>query len=71
VRSVHDDVLGDFDIPGMPVKFSEWSESTDLTAAALGEHNAEVLKEYLGLSDDEIKQLYTNNILIEEAHLKF
>jgi len=70
VRSVHDDVLGDFDIPGMPVKFSEWREGTDLKAAALGEHNAEVLKEYLGLSDDEIKQLYTDNILIEEALFK-
>ena len=70
VRSVHDDVLGDFDIPGMPVKFSEWREGTDLKAAALGEHNAEVLKEYLGLNDDEIKQLYTDNILIEEALFK-
>lgn len=67
---MHDDVLGDFDIPGMPVKFSEWSEGTDLRAATLGEHNAEVLKEYLGLSDDEIKQLYTDNILIEEALFK-
>lgn len=66
VRSVHDDVLGDFDIPGMPVKFSEWATNVNLKAASLGEHNSEVLKEYLGLSDDQIKQLYEDHILIKE-----
>ena len=68
VRRVHDAVLGDFDIPGMPVKFSEWDINGNLLAASLGQHNAEVLKELLDLSDDEIRQLYEEKVLIKEVN---
>jgi len=66
VRKVKDEVLGEFDIPGFPLKFSRWKINTDLKADSLGEHNVEVLKEYLNLTDQEIEQLYTDKVLLKE-----
>ncbi len=55
-RKVKDRLIGEFDIPGMPVKFSAWPDRTDVKADLLGENNETVLREYLGLSDAEIAQ---------------
>jgi len=66
VRRVKDDVLGEFDIPGFPVKFSRWKVSSDIKADSLGGHNLEVLKDYLSLSDEEIEALYEEQVLIKE-----
>jgi CoA:oxalate CoA-transferase len=66
VRKVKDAVLGEFDIPGFPVKFSRWEISKDLKAHSLGADNADVLKEYLHLSDQEIKNLYDEKVLLKE-----
>ncbi len=58
VRPVHDPVLGDIELPGPPMRFSEFPEAVDVPAAPnLGEHNTLILKEYLGYSDEKIKQL--------------
>jgi crotonobetainyl-CoA:carnitine CoA-transferase CaiB-like acyl-CoA transferase len=58
VKAVHDPVLGDIDLPGFPMRFSEFPEQLDLPPAPnLGEHNKLILKEYLGYSDEKIKQL--------------
>ena len=67
VRRVKDEVLGEFDIPGFPLKFSRWEINTDLRADVLGGHNIEVLKKYLNLSDAEIDHLYQENILFKEG----
>ena len=67
VRKVKDDVLGEFDIPGFPVKFSRWEINKDLKADSLGEHNTEILKEYLNLTDDEIDRLYEERVLLKEV----
>ncbi len=69
VRRVKDSGLGEFDIPGLAAKFSEWPESTSLQADLLGQHNEQVLKEFLGLSDSEIAELYADKILVRDTQL--
>ncbi|MFI4986429.1 MAG: CaiB/BaiF CoA transferase family protein [Alphaproteobacteria bacterium] len=70
VRRVEDPELGAFDIPGMPVKFSRWPERGGLKADRLGEHNEAVLRELLGLSDDEIAGLYAEKVLVRDPLLE-
>jgi crotonobetainyl-CoA:carnitine CoA-transferase CaiB-like acyl-CoA transferase len=65
VRTVEDRFAGKFDIPGMPLKFSEFKEDLPLEAATLGQHNTEILRDYLGRTGDEIQQLRKANILVE------
>ena len=43
VRTVHDRLHGDFDMPGMPLKFSRFPKDLPLEAATFGQHNAEIL----------------------------
>lgn len=58
VRTVQDPVLGEIELPGPPMRFSEFPDPVDVPAAPnLGEHNRLILKEYLGYSDEKIKQL--------------
>ena len=70
VRRVEDATLGTFDIPGMPVKFSAWTPRTDLRADALGEHNEEILHEFLGLSLSDIRTLYDDKVLVQDKLVK-
>jgi CoA:oxalate CoA-transferase len=69
VRRVADDSIGEFDIPGPPAKFSHWSPATTLSADLLGEHNEEVLRDVLGLSNGEIRQLYLDKTIIRDPLL--
>lgn len=69
VRQVDDKILGKFDIPGFPVRFSRWTPSTELHADVLGEHNHEILREFLNLSDDEIAILHQEKILVQDRLL--
>jgi len=66
IRNVHDQQLGDFQIPGMPVRFSRWAPAERLKAALLGEHNEEILKDILGLDDARISELYENKVLVQD-----
>jgi crotonobetainyl-CoA:carnitine CoA-transferase CaiB-like acyl-CoA transferase len=66
VRRVRDRHIGEFDIPGLPVKFSRWSTQCDLRADLLGEHNEEVLRQVGGLSDAEIGNLYESQVLVRD-----
>jgi crotonobetainyl-CoA:carnitine CoA-transferase CaiB-like acyl-CoA transferase len=67
VRRVSDPQLGEFAIPGPPVRFSRWPGRTDLAADPLGAHNEQVLKELAGLSDAEIAALYDEGVLVRDA----
>ena len=67
VRTISDRVLGDFQVPGMPLRFSECMNSEDLEAPFLGEHNESILSERLGMSSEEIKALNEGKVLIAEA----
>lgn len=67
VREVYDQQLGDFAIPGPPVKFSRWPARVGLRADLLGARNEAVLKELAGLSDPEIAALYDEGVLVRDA----
>jgi CoA:oxalate CoA-transferase len=69
VRRVRDDLIGGFDIPGVPVKFSRWADRSEIAADLLGEHNDEILRELLSLTDAEIAGLYADKILVRDPLL--
>ena len=63
-RTVSDRQGGDITIPGPPWHFSAHDEALPPQVPALqGEHNWEILRE-IGLSDDDIEQLYKLSALI-------
>jgi crotonobetainyl-CoA:carnitine CoA-transferase CaiB-like acyl-CoA transferase len=68
VRTIHDRLFGDFDAPSFPLRFSEYPEPLNLTAPTLGEHNAEILRAYLGYPDDRVRQLEQDGILHHGDH---
>ena len=70
VRRARDHRIGEFDIPGMPVKFSRWPERATLHADLLGEHNEEVLRDLLSLTDREISALYAEKVLVRDRLLE-
>lgn len=63
VRTIEDRFLGEFQVPGFPLRFSEFPHTRSMQAPTLGEHNAEVLRDYLGYSEARIKQLQADGIL--------
>jgi crotonobetainyl-CoA:carnitine CoA-transferase CaiB-like acyl-CoA transferase len=63
VRRVTDRVLGEIDIPGMPLRFSEFPEELPLQAPFLGEHNEEILSKYLAYSSEQVQQLESQGVL--------
>ena len=65
VRTIEDRIAGKFDIPGMPLKFSEFPNDPPLEAATLGQHNEEILREWLGRGAKEIEELRAAKVLIE------
>lgn len=66
VRKISDRVLPDFHAPGNPLRFSDFPDSLDLDAPFLGEHNREVLGDYLGYSDSDITTLEREGVLQRE-----
>ena len=64
VRRVKDAVVGEFDIPGMPIKFSTWPDRTDLKASRVGGDNDAILKDVLDLTPAEIADLYRDHVLL-------
>jgi crotonobetainyl-CoA:carnitine CoA-transferase CaiB-like acyl-CoA transferase len=69
VRRVKDRDLGEFDIPGLAAKFSRWAPATAITADRLGEHNEDVLRNVLGLSDADIRKLYQEKTIVRDSLL--
>jgi CoA:oxalate CoA-transferase len=69
VRQVNDAQIGKFSIPGNPVRFSAWPERGELKADLLGEHNEAILAE-LGLSQQEIADLYSEKVLVQDKALR-
>ena len=66
VRTVSDPVHGEFEMPGMPLKFSAFPEPLPLVAPTLGQHNEEVLTTYLGRSAEEVQKLREAGVLLEK-----
>jgi crotonobetainyl-CoA:carnitine CoA-transferase CaiB-like acyl-CoA transferase len=63
VRKVHDRILGEFDLQRSAMRFSAFPEDLPLEAPLLGEHNAEILHDYLGYSEDRITELQAAGVL--------
>jgi crotonobetainyl-CoA:carnitine CoA-transferase CaiB-like acyl-CoA transferase len=63
VRTIHDRILGDFQVPGFPLRFSGFPDELDLEAPFLGEHNRRILTTHLGYSEERIAQLERDGVL--------
>ena len=63
VTTIEDRFIGKFDVPGFPLRFSAFPEEPQLPAPTLGQHNAEVLRDYLGYSRQRIERLEVDGIL--------
>jgi crotonobetainyl-CoA:carnitine CoA-transferase CaiB-like acyl-CoA transferase len=63
VRTVHDPVWGDVDLPGPPIRFAGVAPDTALVAPELGAHNADVLGELLGLAPAAVDGLRERGVL--------
>ena len=61
-RSVTDPFIGEFVIPGNPLKFSEQPGELDLQTPMLGEHNGSVLRG-LGYTDAQIDAMSESGVL--------
>jgi CoA:oxalate CoA-transferase len=66
VRKVHDRLLGDFEVPGFPLRFSAFPELLELEAPLLGEHNGRILSSYLGYAPGDIDRLEREGVLISQ-----
>ncbi len=69
IRTVNDSVFGSFQIPGMPLRFSEGTRHPDLRAAYLGEHNVEVFTKYAGASEAAVHTLEREGALLSKPDL--
>ena len=68
VRTINDPILGEFKIPGFPLRFSDFPEEIEFDAPMLGEHNAAVLEKYLGLSAISVAELESAGVLHSAPH---
>ncbi|MFT7599461.1 MAG: CoA:oxalate CoA-transferase, partial [Acidimicrobiales bacterium] len=63
VRWVDDPLLGQVPIPGYPFKFGDQPELPTLTAPLLGQHNAEILIDELGMTEAQVASLEAAGVL--------
>jgi CoA:oxalate CoA-transferase len=63
VRPIKDRFLGDFEVPGFPIRFSGYPRHPETEAPTLGEHNEAVLRNYLGYSPERIASLERDGVL--------
>ncbi len=63
VRTVSDPHLGEFEVPGFPLRFSGYGRHPTAQAPTLGEHNEKVLREYLNYSPERIATLEREGVL--------
>ena len=64
IRTVHDPVFGSYQVPGMPLRFSEGPRHPDLRAAYMGEHNVDVFTQYAGVSEADVRKLEQEGALV-------
>ena len=63
VRTVRDPVWGELHIPRTPLRFSDFPDTPDAEASMLGQHNHEILSQWLNYSADRIAQLEDKGII--------
>ncbi len=69
IRTVHDPVFGSYQVPGMPLRFSEGPRHPDLHAAYMGEHNVDVFTQYAGVSAEQVRKLEQEGALVSKRDL--
>ena len=69
IRTVHDPVFGSYQVPGMPLRFSEAPRHPELHAAYMGQHNVEVFTQYAGISAAEVRKLEQEGALVAKPDL--
>jgi CoA:oxalate CoA-transferase len=62
VNVVHP-VAGNFTLPGIPIKLSMTPGKIKSPAPVLGQHNEEVLTEYLGMTPDDVNALEEEGVI--------
>lgn len=67
VRRISDRMLGEFDIPGMPLRFSNYPDYLPLQAPFLGEQNEEILRG-LAYTEARIQALKDTGVLVSAQH---
>jgi crotonobetainyl-CoA:carnitine CoA-transferase CaiB-like acyl-CoA transferase len=67
IRTVNDRFLGELEVPGFPLRFSDFPRHLDLEAPTLGEHNEEILRELLGITPERVRQLEASGVLARGA----
>jgi crotonobetainyl-CoA:carnitine CoA-transferase CaiB-like acyl-CoA transferase len=58
--------LGDFELPGFALRFSDFPVPLDLAAPFLGEHNEEIFIRHLGYDAGQVKELEDRGIVRKE-----
>ncbi len=66
IRDIQDPVFGSFQVPGMPLRFSEFPLRDPGVAPFLGQHNAQVLHDYLGMDGAAVEKLTAAGVLMEK-----
>ena len=66
VRKVRDRKLGEFELPGFAIRFSDFPRPLELEAPFLGEHNEEIFSRYLGFDAGQVRQLERRGIVRKE-----
>ena len=56
---------GKYNVPNFPVKFSETPGEVGMAAPMLGQHTKEVLKEKLGITDEELEALEKQGAIVQ------
>ena len=64
VRTIEDPLLGEFSVPGFPLRFSAQPDLPHLIAPLLGQHNASVLSSILGYTATKIAELEQCGVLV-------
>ena len=67
IRTINDPIMGEFQIPGMPLRFSKYEVDESMVAPRLGEHNEEILSSRLAYSPEQIAQLKSDKVLFEKS----
>ncbi len=63
IVSVEHPVAGHIEMPGVPIKMSGTPGAADVPAPVLGQHNEEILRDMLGLSEADIAKLKEQEVI--------
>ncbi|MFP6780534.1 MAG: CoA transferase [Gammaproteobacteria bacterium] len=64
IRTIEDPIFGSYEVPGMPLRFSEGVRHPKLEAAYMGQHNVDVFTKFAGVSETEVRELENSGALI-------